>query len=307
MLRGMMVGAAAVVTSIVASAPALGQVALRTGLVEGRQIQFDYIQMVEVAHTSARPEAEPTTELHSLETRAQFVVQITKASPDGTGEGTVKVRSMIARQTNPDGPLSVAFDFANGVPAGGEGIAGLEAALASATIVFDVDATGQVTAVRGLDAVQQAMSTAGQVPQPLRVFLDPAAMTQMLTVLFHAEGGIGDKALGASWETALRVPFGPAGALELNTTNVLQLANDGIAAIAGVTRFDLYVPKEPAEGTAKVELGESNGQALTQWDLGPGGLISHTNTQNIATTWTVGELKVNQTQNSKTEIKRSGN
>jgi len=303
----MLIGAAACLTTLLAGAPALGQVPLKSGLVKGRQVQYDYIQSVEVNQRTPQPEAEPTTELHSLETRAQFVVQIMNASPDGSGSGTMKVRSMIARQVNPSGPVSVAFDFTKGAPAGGEGLAALEAAIANAVISFDVDATGRVTAVRGLDGIQGAWEGAGQVPQPLRVFLDPAALTQMLTVLFSAEGGLGDKALGASWETAIRVPFGPAGALQLTTTNVLQLANEGIGAIAGVTRFELYVPKEPAEGVARVTLGPADGQALTQWDLNQGGLISHTNTQNITTSWSVGEATITQLQNSKTEIHRSGN
>jgi len=302
-----MIGAAACLTAIVAASPVSAAVSLKTGLVPDRQVQFDYTQSIEINQNSTRPEAEPVAEKHSLETKAQFTVKITKVSADGGGEGTVSIRTFSARQENPDGPVSVAFDFTQGAPAGGEGIGALEAAIAKAPIVFEVDATGKVMTVSGLDGIQEAMATAGQVPQTLRAFFDPIAMTKLLTLAFSAEGGIGEREIGSTWESSMRVPFGQAGALELNTTSALQLADAGLAVIAGVTKFDLFVPREPAEGVAKVELGGTDGQALTQWDLTTGGLISHTNTQNITTTWTMATLKVEQTQTSKTEMKRSGN
>jgi hypothetical protein len=307
MLRGVMTGAVMCLTTLLAGASALGAaVTLKPGLEKDRQTQYDYTQTIEVEQIATVPDGEVVTEKHSLETKAQFIVKITTVNPDGTAEGTVRVRSIMARQANPDGPMTVAFDFTKGDPKGGEGMAALEAAIAATTFTFDVDASGEVLAVRGIERVQETIGGAGPLPQTLRTFFDPAAMGQTLSTLFRAEGGIGERELGATWSGTKRVPFGPAGALELTTTNALQIADASMAAIAGVTQISLFVPREPAEGVARVELGDANGQALTQWDPTRGGLISHVNTQNIATTWTIADRKVAQTQTSKTEIKRSG-
>lgn len=307
MLRHAMVPGAMFLTALVASAPAFAApTTLKTGLEQGRTVQYDYTQNIAVEQQATTADGNLVTENHALETKAQFVVNIAKVNADGTAEGTVKIRSISARQENPDGPRSVIFDFTKAAPAGGEGIAALESAIANATISFEADAAGEVLVVRGLDAVQEAMAGAGPVPQTLRTFFDPAAMTQTLSVLFNAQGGIGDREIGENWTTSRRVAFGPAGALELNTANSLQIADVSMCAIAGATTIDLFVPREPAEGTPRVELGAADAQALTQWDTTRGGLISHVNTQNIATTWTLADRKIGQTQKSKTEMKRSG-
>ena len=307
MLRALMIGSVTCLTAMVCAAPALAAgVTLKTGLEQGRQTQYQYVQTIAVEQIATVPEGDLVTEKHSLETKATFLVKITKVSADGTGEGTMTVRSITARQENPDGPLTMVFDFTKAQPAGGEGLAAFEAAIAGSTISFEVDASGDVQVVRGLDKIQETIVGAGPIPQTMRTFFDPMAMTQMLSVLFRAEGGIGDRELGATWNSSKRVPFGPAGALELNTTNALQIADTSMAAIASATQIDLFVPREPGEGVARVELGAADGQGLTQWDVTRGGLISHVNTQNIATTWTIADRKVAQTQTSKTEIKRSG-
>lgn len=279
---------------------AMGDFELASGLEQGRSETFEVSTEMVVEQRNA-PEADPSSYTSNVDAVLSFEVQ--SVSKDGMARVSCEVEEFRARYEDPDGPTSVFFDMVEDENA--QGLAALEAMLMKSPITFTVDSKGNVTEMTGLDEFYSASSTAPGFSPELFAFFRTGSMVHMFEKMWNAEGGLGTRAMNDTWTTTRRESLGSGGALEINTANSVQIAQEDLVAIVGVIGFDLYVPRERGDDTPEVSIGQgSAGQVLTRWDLENGGLVSRSESFELNTDWTRGDLRVMQYQMSRTTISR---
>jgi hypothetical protein len=293
---------AAVVAFLVAgpSAHAQQRVDLKTGVESGRTLRFDVARIIEVGQRAGEGE-ESVVEV-SVSVRLE--TSVVRAEDDGSGAATAKILRYEFRVEEPDGPTSMTFDLTGEPPAVTSGLMAFDAVLRSTRLAYDVTASGRVENLSGLDAIMAFAVGAENAPPHMFDFFQPAALRHTLSMLTDPAGGIGTRGVAEEWTSERRVPFGRAGAFDLETRSAVRLAQAGFAAIASVTEFELLAPTNRDAGTPIVTLEASNGQALINWDTDKGGARQHSSSQLLVTGWTVGQLTLTQRQESRTNITR---
>ena len=277
--------------------PAVAEsVTLEMGLRPDRVERFSLLQeiTVEQAQPSNGGEAKYVNRFE-----VEFDLRIRSVERDGSASGVISMRKYNARSEDPSGPASLAFDFSTDDPA-----PGLASAIADAQIMIDIDSAGNVTEVRGTDKILAAAEeTQGLAPE-LVGFFSPDRLADLATMLFDAQGGLGEHELGESWETSRAVPIGRAGQIEITARSTVQLVMGGMAVMGTQFEYELMVPREPNEQTPRVTLGQTTGDTLTNWDLDEGMLLTHSSRQQIETSWTLGDIAMTQRQDSLIRITR---
>ena len=289
---------------LVLASPALAQVKLETGLTKGRTLAYEVTQSLSIEQRSA-PDAEPSA--YTSDVAAGLVFNVTDVDAAGSARVECTIAAFKTRYEDPAGPTSVNFDMKKDEdPAG---LAALEAAMIDATISFTVSAKGAVSDITGLDAVGAVIHETPEATVQLFGFFRTELLSELFSKVFGAEGGVGERSVGDSWNDSRRVALGSGGALEITTKSTLASAEGAVATISGETTFELYVPREPGQDVPAIALSSANGEATTQWDLKAGALLTRTDKQDVAMDWNRASqddnnLRVIQTQHSESRIAR---
>ena len=284
---------------------ALGQekTILTTGLTQDRVIRYEVRQQYETVQTMQEQSSKLLVEQHAL---MDLVVE----STDRAGNAVVRIDaiSYAARMENEDGPISIAFDLDTPQADGAEratGVRGLEQALALAPLRATLRPDGTVIRVTGLDEAMAMAQGLPDIEPNLISFFDPDRLSDVLSAIFSADNGIGERARGDSWTMTKRVPIGVSGTLVAETTTTLSLADENAAGLAGVYALRLEEPPVVSDSAPRLKVDKSEGQIISQWDLQEGSLINRVANLRVALTVTMGEDLSQKTESkSTTNIRR---
>lgn len=284
---------------------ALGQekTTLTTGLTQDRVIRYEVRQQYETVQTLGEQTTNLLVEQHAL---MDLVVE----STDRAGNAVVRIDaiSYAARMENEEGPISIAFDLDTPRADGAEratGVLGLEQALALAPLRATLRPDGTAISVTGLDEALTMAQGLPDIEPNLISFFDADRLSDVLSAIFSADNGIGERARGDSWTMTKRVPLGVSGTLVAETTTTLSLADENAAGLAGVYSLRLEEPPVESDGAPRLAVDKSDGQIISQWDLQEGSLINRVANLRVALTVTMGEDLSQKTESkSTTNIRR---
>ncbi|TVQ78482.1 MAG: hypothetical protein EA380_06015 [Phycisphaeraceae bacterium] len=284
---------------------ALGQekTTLATGLTLDRVIRYEVRQQYETVQTMEEQSSKLLVEQHAL---MDLVIE----STDRAGNAVVRIDaiSYAARMENEDGPISIAFDLDTPQADGAEraaGVLGLEQALALAPLRATLRPDGTVIRVTGLDEAMAMAQGLPDIEPNLISFFDVDRLSDVLSAIFSADNGIGERARGDSWTMTKRVPIGVSGTLVAETTTTLSLADENAAGLVGVYSLRLEEPPVVSDSAPRLTVDKSEGQIISQWDLQEGSLINRVANLRVALTVTMGEDLSQKTESkSTTNIRR---
>lgn len=284
---------------------ALGQekITLSTGLTQDRVVRYEVRQQYETVQTMGEQTTKMLVEQHAL---MDLVVE----SMDRAGNAVVRIDaiSYAARMENEEGPISIAFDLDTPQADGAEratGVLGLEQALALAPLRATLRPDGTTIRVTGLDEALTIAQGLPDIEPNLISFFDAERLSDVLSAIFSADNGIGERARGDSWTMTKRVPLGVSGTLVAETTTTLSLADENAAGLAGVFALRLEEPPVESDGAPRLAVDKSDGQIISQWDLQEGSLINRVANLRVALTVTMGENLSQKTESkSTTNIRR---
>jgi hypothetical protein len=280
------------------TAPALAA-ELRTGLNAGREARYAFTHELDISQQAGDREPART----NIRYRIELSMSVTSVNDDGSASVAMRFRKFQARIEEPSGPTSIAFDLSREQDDEATGVAAMGPVLANARLVVILGPDGRVRGIGGADPVLAAMNEITDAPPALFAFLRPDRLGEQINLLFCAEGGLGEHAEGASWNSTRSIPLGPAGAMELQSTTTLASATETTAELRGTTTVVIRTPDQPNAAAPNVSLGEATGTSTTMWDLRSGGLTKRTDEQTIESTWSLGDVSLKQRQESKNEIR----
>lgn len=285
------------------AATAQETITLETGLTVGRTIRYEVRQQYETVQMLGETETTLLVEQHAL---MDLVVE----SSDEAGNAVVRMEplSYSARLVNAEGPVSISFDLERPRADGAEratGVLGLEQSLALAPLRATLRADGTVIRVTGLDEPMAMVQSLPDFEPNLVTFFDPERLSDVLSAIFSADGGIGERERGESWSTEKRLPLAGSGTLVAKTETTLSLVGDGEAGLAGVYSLTLEKPAVESDSVPRMDLNKSEGQIISGWDLDAGSLVRRTANLTVSMRVTLAEdNSVTTTAKSTTNITR---
>lgn len=220
---------------------------------------------------------------------------------DGAGAGDGTGMERLEAEAPPDGRAGAEAD---GVEAQTL-LERLAAALFECTPSITVESSGMIRAVRGLEAFAGAVGEQEVFDARAAGVFTPRTFAAFIAPLFDADGGLGRPAIvGTAWDRAdVPIALPPIGEARPTLRFRLVSIDDGAARIEGETALE-FVPR-PGRDPALAEAtpGAARDTSVLLWDLSRGGLRSRERTQSIVTAWTLGEVRIEQTQECASRIR----
>lgn len=311
MLRRLVLSASFLV-SLISTGPCLAQdaVTLVRKLHPGQELSYAFHRDLKVSQTpsGAAEGDQPAAAESSIVQSGTITLTVAAVRDDGVADVRIRFSDLKLSADTPDGAQQ--FDSAapaqpaDKAPEAGADEAASEPsllsalgnALASAPMSCSIAPDGTV---RGLNGYESVIAVLGKAPAEERwlsgMFM-PDALILAIEQLVAVEGATGPRKPGDGWQTTQRTGLGSAGALEVTTDWRLDSIENGIAKIVGEESLDLLVPQQADQSSPRVQLGESSGSSEIAWSVADGALISLRQEQKAATTWSLGELSVEQQQ-----------
>lgn len=303
--RWIVPAAAAAICVMMPFAPAWGRqnVEFKSGVAAGASMAYTASHRLELSQK--RGEAEATSSTVDHEARLAFKVDALE--PDGTAKVSVSVKAL--RIAYNVGATAMTFDKRGGQAGEGssdEDLRKLGDALMASTITLNVAPDGSLGDVGGLQSFLEAASGQQKFDERIVGIFTPAKFSAFVAPLFSADGARGKSmSVGTGWqveEETVRLP--PVGAMEFTTDYRLASAEGGTAKIEGTTNVTLLRPREADPAVASVTIAEQKGRTEMLWDTAAGQLRSRERQLDLTTVWSLGEVKIEQKQNSRTRLER---
>ncbi len=172
-------------------------------------------------------------------------------------------------------------------------------ALVATPFELRVDDAGAVTSVTGLTAEQIVL--AGDADASMLGMFRPRLLAETLEPIWSAAGAGGDA--GDGWSSERRVSLGPAGAIVLTTAwNPGAVGEDALTS-QGVISASVVAPETTSPTQPRVRILNADGGAELAWLFDEAVLQTWTETFNLGTRWTLGDLEITLNQRSKRSVR----
>lgn len=276
--------------------------ALITALTADRELSFQIAQdLVMTQVQEGQPE-----KAERFSHAANLAMKVLSVQDDKSARLSLKITDVAALVTAAG--RTAVFAGTSGLPlAGGnaDALAGaapdpaldavMNAVVASA-IEVDIDAAGQVTELRGLEPMIEAMNAqqvfvigdgAGVKPDPrILGFLTVDNLSELVTRLLSVEGaGAEPRKVGGGWQTTRTVKLPPVGAIEITNNWSVASLTDAVARIDGDFAMEAQLPAEPTPETATFTINEQEGGTVIHWNTADHALKSRQTNQKVTSEW----------------------
>ncbi|MGP1345861.1 MAG: hypothetical protein ACTS3F_04230 [Phycisphaerales bacterium] len=183
---------------------------------------------------------------------------------------------------------------------------GLGEILSRQQITFEVDATGAVGKVAGLEPFVNAAREASPELDLTGMFT-PSQFVAVVQPIFDADGARDEsRSKGSSWESTDTVPLGAAGVLDISNTWRFVVVEEGIATVVGTPTISVRRPVNPEPNTPTISLGDHSGYTRLGWNVEKSMLQARESMLRMTMTFGVGDVSVEQTQTVTTKLTASG-
>ena len=133
----------------------------------------------------------------------------------------------------------------------------------------------------------------------------PERFAEAIEPIFDADGGAeAPREKGASWKDSERVDLGAVGAITLTRDYSYLHYENGMANVIGSLSVRLEKPETMNDASPTVSMDGSQGAGVIQWDTEHNQLVQYGRTEQLRTTWKMGENSIQQAQKSVTRIMR---
>ena len=279
------------------ASPLLAQdeVSLKPVFAVGQELPYSMAMVVNVNQRMGEQDVLETT-------RAQGItnIKIEEVGSDGALKGSLTFTKIFFEVVK--GTEEITYDWPLPLPLGPESPAHkkLGQVLSGAKVSFAVDAKGIVTVSGGFD---EFAAEVGKIDPPdprLLAFFVPDKFAMMLEPIFRVDdAGQFPRSIDKGWQTTQRVDLPPVGALEF--TNELSLTNVTPELVRYIARstVSLLQPETREEGVPTVVYNpDSSATTEAYFDRQKNLLRRRKITSSLRSTWTLGETKIEQVQNS---------
>ncbi len=172
-------------------------------------------------------------------------------------------------------------------------------ALVATPFELRVDDAGAVTSVTGLTADQIVL--AGDADPSMLGMFRPRLLAETLEPIWSAAGAGGDA--GDGWSAERRVSLGPAGAIVLTTAWNPGAVGENALTSEGTISARIIAPATPSPTLPGVRILNADGRAELAWLFDEAVLRTWTETFNLGTRWTLGDLEITLNQRSQRSIR----
>lgn len=280
------------------------QVSLKPDLKDGDTMTYEMISTLRVTQTQ-----NSATSTQNTNHNATLAFTVDSVNDDGSAEVSMTFDAIAISIEAGDASEAFSWSYNGGDrpdASMGEGINASGFALAGAEIAFMVDADGQVTNLTGLDeflgtiegeSAQNVAYVGNFTPERLAAAIEP---------IFDADGGADEpREKGDKWTETERVDLGTVGAIVLERTYSYLHSANGMASILGTLRVKHEKPDNPPADAPSVELSGTQGAHAIQWDTRAGRLQQYGRNETMKTTWTMGDVTIEQMQRSVMSLERA--
>lgn len=296
-------------------------VKLTTALTAERELAFQVAQDITIRQQQADVPESTERFAHA----AIFNLKVLSVQDDQTARLSLKVSDVAAllstagRVVSYKGStnLPVADPEALGASASDEALDSVMKAILDCAIEFEVDASGQVLRMKGLEPALEAMGAqeaftvadkTGPKPDPRALgFMTIDNLSELLTRVLSVEGvGTDPRNVGSGWQTTRSVKLPPVGVIEITNNWTLASHAADTAAINGDFAMDVKISPNASPDVPTVTITEQTGGTTIQWNTADNALKSRTTTQKVATDWRLasGNFAITQIQDFKLTIER---
>ncbi len=180
------------------------------------------------------------------------------------------------------------------------------ALLVKSAITVEIDASGSVVKVSGLDEfIDEALSMGDTGPAFIGLFA-PERLAATIEHILKSDGSARDalREVGSEWTTTEVHPIPTIGQAELLTQWTFDRMNDSAAALTGLTEVSIHQRDDLLQTTPRVRVEDSQHRSTVRWDIETGRLIERESEQSLTTVWTLGDQAVTQSQSVTLSIKQ---
>ena len=177
--------------------------------------------------------------------------------------------------------------------------------LTDAIITFTIDADGQVVNIDGNEAFLESAAAAQLPPQLYGHFADDQ-LAQTLTNILRPADVVGKtREVGLSSPVASSSPVSNVAVFDFLSTWSLDSADPAMANLSANVNLTLRRPADEDPARPQVALNSHEEQRTLTWNREEGLMQQYRSTRLMTTTWTLGELTIEQTDESTTIITRN--
>ncbi|HVZ94315.1 MAG TPA: hypothetical protein VG797_07385 [Phycisphaerales bacterium] len=179
-------------------------------------------------------------------------------------------------------------------------LAALGRAIMVSSITMTIGPSGEVREISGLEQVLESLKNIHQIDERAVGFFTPLRFGQFLAPMIDAAGARDRPVVpGETWTreeepTVLR----PLGKITPTTTYTMRDSGPHRATIEGATSFDFQRDPGADPSVPTLTIGANTTTTSLTWDTARNRLVSRERTQDLSTTWTLGDITIEQTQHS---------
>jgi hypothetical protein len=265
-------------------------------LSEGRGFTYELKMQVSVSQKTGDAPAQEV----SIDSTARIHCTVIEITQTGAASVEMAVQQVQLRNEVGEESESYAWPLDNELPEDAPAIAQLGRVLSEATINLFVAEGGEAIIAGGLESfVEAAEDIAGSKGHFLLGLFNPDTLGATLTPLFMVDGArLDERRLDDSWEVAREAQILPIGMMRLESSYELVGISDGLASYRGMTTISMADSHEGSSAAAALEIVEQMGQIEGAFDMAAQLMHSRSKTMNLRTQWSVGEIVMEQTQES---------
>ncbi|MCA9306321.1 MAG: hypothetical protein KDA16_07295 [Phycisphaerales bacterium] len=180
------------------------------------------------------------------------------------------------------------------------------ALLVKSAITVEVDASGAVIKVSGLDQfIDEALSMGDAGPAFIGLFA-PERLAAAIEHMLRPDGSAREalREVGSRWTTTETYPMPTIGEAELQTRWTFDALDGHVAKLIGDAVLAIHQQDDLLQTTPRVRVEDSQHRSTVRWDIDTGRLIERESEQSLTTVWTLGDQAVTQSQSVTLGIKR---
>lgn len=295
-VRMMTVGAAALAGS---AALAQSDISFSPKFFEGQQFTYQMQMRIGVSQTTGDADASDAQIVSS----ATCNFTVTEANADGSARAMVNVMQVDFEGMNEGQSIGYSWPMAFEPAANAPMIDRLGQTLCSSSAEVFIASDGTVTVENGFEQfIQQAKEIAGSDARLMGMF-NPETFGTIMTPMFSCDGAIAKaRDQGDTWSSTDLIPIPPIGLMDLDSTFTFIDFNDNQASYSGMTTFSFHGSGNASGAMADFEIVEQSGVTKGTFNVEQGLAGSRTSNIMIRSKWTLGDVAMEQTQDSSFEI-----
>lgn len=270
---------------------------MKPQLREGQTMIYQMVMRLGVSQSTDNAQAMES----SITSSATIEITIAEVKKDGTARADMRVKQvdltgkMNGQETGYSWPMNV--ELGENAPA----MAHLGEVLSNETIKLYVSPSGAVGVTGGLDNFVEAAEEIAGTDSRLLGFFSPDTLGTTLTPLFSVDGANRrSRNAGDKWTNTEIVPLTPIGLMNVSSSFKFDSFKNATASYSGQTTFEFQPNKKRRRSLAAIEIVNQSGRIIGHFDTALGIMHDRTSNTRIQTRWVLGDISMEQTQDSTT-------